>query len=237
MVAFLPLTRLASLATFSRGGRGFSSTRHALLPLFPAVKDVADAQEDQFGVVIGSALDFLESRRARKLRRHGLLDDDQRIGREPVALARRGERFFRMALCIRRIEEDKREGLERMGSAESRRIAAEYPRLSAGAKRFDIGAKQGARLGAVIDKQNERRTARQGFETERAGAGKKIEHTRVRDRIAIAMRQDVEQGLAQPIRAGADRARFRRLQTAPTKAPADNAHQSQLPWVGITGAS
>jgi hypothetical protein len=59
------------------------------------VSDLGQAQEHELAVVIGSALQLAEAlgRRKRRLRR--LLDDDQRAGREPSALAGGAERAFR----------------------------------------------------------------------------------------------------------------------------------------------
>ncbi len=47
------------------------------------------------------------------------------------------------------------------------------------------------------------------LDAERAGAGEEIEHARILDRIVIGVHEDVEHGLAQAIRRGADVARGR----------------------------
>ena len=96
-------------------------------------------------------------------------------------------------------------------------------------QRRDVLAQERARLGAVVDEQRERRAARERFEPERAGAGKKIEHARAGDRIAVGVSEDVEQRLAQPVGGRPHRLRPRRRERAPAQAAADDAHQRFLP--------
>src|SRR5262249_50657728 len=99
-------------------------------------------------------------------------------------------------------------------------------------ERLDVGAEKRARLRRVVDKQSETRAARDSLEPERAGAGEEIEHARARDRIAIGMRQDVEQRLAQAVGGRPDRRRLRCGERTPAQASADDAHQSMIPKSG-----
>ncbi len=99
-----------------------------------------------------------------------------------------------------------------MRRAEPRRIAAIDLGRAAGAQRIDVAAQQRARLRAVIDEQHEGRAARQRLKPERAGAGEQVEHAGALDRIAVGVRQDVEQRLAQPVGGRPDRLRFGRQQ-------------------------
>src|SRR5262249_2958571 len=87
-----------------------------------------------------------------------------------------------------------------------------------------IAAKERARLRRVVDKQSETRSARDSFKAERPGAGEEVEHARVRDRIAVGVRQDVEQRLAQPVGGRADGRRFRCRERATAEGSADDAH-------------
>ena len=48
------------------------------------------------------------------------------------------------------------------------------------------------------------RAARQGLKAECAGSGEKIEYTRIAQRVVVAVGEDVEQGLPQPVRAWPD---------------------------------
>ena len=105
-----------------------------------------------------------------------------------------------------------------------RGVAAIHFRHAAEAQRFDIVAQQRAGFRAVVDEQREFRAARDRLDAERAGAGKQIEHARIRDRIVIGVDQDVEQRLAQPVRGGTDVARGRRRQIAALQSSADDAH-------------
>ena len=112
-----------------------------------------------------------------------------------------------------------------MGRPEPRRIAAIDLGGAAGAERIDVAAKERPRLGAVIDEQHKGGTSRVRLKAERTGAGKQVEHAGALDRIAIGMRQDVEQRLAEPVGGRPDRLRFGRQQRAPAEPAADDAHQ------------
>ncbi len=112
-----------------------------------------------------------------------------------------------------------------MRLAELRGVATEDAGRTTEPEGRHVLAQERARLGAVVDEQSERRAARQRFETERAGAGKKVEHARAAHRIAVGVHEDVEQALAQAVRGRSDRARFRRSERAAAQAAADDAHQ------------
>ena len=96
-----------------------------------------------------------------------------------------------------------------MRGAEIGRIATIDFADAAEAERFDIVAQQGARLRTIIDEQRKPRAARDRFDAERAGAGEQIDDARIDDRIAVAMREDVEQRLAQAILCRPDLLRLR----------------------------
>src|SRR2546429_2103622 len=74
----------------------------------PRVDSGPIPQKDKLRVIISAPLDLVESfGRGEAMCR--LLDDDQRLGREPAALARRDERRFGEALAVGRIGEHERE--------------------------------------------------------------------------------------------------------------------------------
>ena len=77
------------------------------------------------------------------------------------------------------------------------------------AEHGDIAAQRGKSVAVVLDKDGGAGAARQGFETERAGAGEGVEHRPVGERQPgggkVAVRQDVEQGLAGPVAGRAHR--------------------------------
>ena len=112
-----------------------------------------------------------------------------------------------------------------MHLAELGRVAAEDARSAAEAERGDVLAQQRARLGALVDEQDESGAARGRFDAKRAGAGEKIEHTRAGDRIAVGVEQNVEERFAQAVGGRPDRLGLRRSKRAAAQAPADDAHQ------------
>src|ERR1700724_542104 len=91
----------------------------------------AITQDDQFRVVITSAFAFFESCRRGEVCIDRLLDDHQRIRRQPAALARGGERLLGEAAAIGRIGEHEGERRDRMHGAEAGGIAAEDARDAA----------------------------------------------------------------------------------------------------------
>ena len=98
-------------------------------------------------------------------------------------------------------------------------------RGAAQTERGDVFSQQRAGVGAFVDEQRECGAARQSFDAKCAGAGKEIEHARLRYRIAISVHEDIEQGFAQPVGGRPDRGRFRARQRASAQAAADDAHQ------------
>ena len=96
-------------------------------------------------------------------------------------------------------------------------------------ERRDVLAQQRARLRRRRRRSSAKAAPRESASRpERAGAGEEIEHARAGDRIAIGVDEDVEQGLAQPVRGRPDRLRARRRERAPAQASADDAHQRAL---------
>src|SRR5580704_18478976 len=86
------------------------------------------AQENEFRVVIAAPLDLGEAGGWREAGLGGFLHHHQRIGREPLASARRGKRALAEAFSVARIEEGEPEGLERMHLAARGGVAPEDAR-------------------------------------------------------------------------------------------------------------
>jgi hypothetical protein len=153
-------------------------------------------QDDQLGVVVGAPLLFDETVRCLEPRTRSLLDHHQRVVGEPATSSGGSERPLGEALSIGRIEEHEGERRERVERSELRRIAPEDFRDAAQPERLDVGADERARLRSLVDQQRKGRPPRDRLQPERARAGEQVEHARARDRIAIGVDQDVEQGLA-----------------------------------------
>src|SRR5262249_24386169 len=153
-------------------------------------------------VVVGAPLKFLEAVRCLEFCVDGVLNHHQGFGLEPAAIARRVEGLFRQVPAVGRIEKHEGEWLKRMRWTEPGRIAAENARYAAEAERLDVSAQQCTRFHAFVDKQRVSRAARYCFDAQRAGAREQVEDARAVDRIAVGMREDVEQGLAQAIGGG-----------------------------------
>ena len=92
-------------------------------------------------------------------------------------------------------------------------------------QRLDVLPQQRPRLRAVVDEQAKRSAARDRLDAERAGAGEQVEHPRIADGIAIGMRENVEQRLAQAVGGRPDLARGRARDRAPAQSSADDAHR------------
>src|ERR687888_156890 len=165
----------------------------------------AVTKHDKRGVVVTAPLKLLEALGRGEGGACRLLHNRERARDEPTAGARRGERRFGERAPIGRIEERERERRKRMRGTKLGRIAPENATHAAQAQRRDVLPQQRARLGAVVDEQRKGRAARERLETERAGAGKEIEHARAADRIAIGVNENVEQRLAQPVGGRPDR--------------------------------
>src|SRR5262245_9118180 len=100
-----------------------------------------EIQEDKFRVVVAPPLDLGETFSGCE-RTGRFLDQDQRVGCEPAAGARRGQRLFGKTAAVGRIEKNQRERLDRMRGAELRGVAAENARRSAEPERRDVLADQ-----------------------------------------------------------------------------------------------
>ena len=86
---------------------------------------------------------------------------------------------------------------------------------------------QPARLSTFIDELAIARAARQGFKTQGAGAGKKVQHPRpFQFKSGDAMGQDVEHRFAHPVRGGPRRLIRRCCEMQPLKLSADDPHHS-----------
>src|SRR5690606_35858181 len=79
-------------------------------------------------------------------------------------------------------------------------------------------------LRRLLDQDADRGTARQRFDSERAGAGEKIKHAPAIELRRIAVRNDVEDSLAGPVRRRTNGACTRRLQRTTSKFASDDAH-------------
>jgi hypothetical protein len=108
-------------------------------------------------------------------------------------------------------------------------VAAENTRDAAKPERRNIFAKERAGFGAIIDEQGEGCAARQRFDAKGARPGEEVDDASAGDRVAIGVRQNIEQRLAKPVGCGTDRGGFRARQNAPAQSTADHAHQSMIP--------
>ena len=140
--------------------------------------------------------------------------------------AERGERPRRQVAAVGWIEKGEREGPDRSPVAEPRRIASEQARPPAEPERVDIGSDEPARLGVLVDEDGRLRAARQRLEAERSRSREEIDHASARDGVAVAMHENIEERLPQPVRRRTDRLPLRRRQGPPAKFPPDDAHHS-----------
>src|SRR5712671_1317952 len=185
-------------------------------------------------IVVASPLHLNKAFRRCKPRVRRLLDDHQSVWRQPAAVAQRHQRTFRKPLAVGRIEKHQPEWLIGMHCTELRRIAAENARDAAEAERLDVLSDQRARFSPIIDKEGKGRATRHRLQAERSGAGEQVEHTGAGDRVVKAVRQDVEERLAQAVAGRPYVLRLRRRQRAPAEPPADDAHSARprRPWDG-----
>ena len=188
-------------------------------------------QEHNLRVVVVAPLHLLEALRRLEPRVRRLLHHDERAGHEPAAVARRSERLFRQSLAVGRIEERQRERLQRAapGRAWSRR--GDRPCVAPPAPSASTLPRSSARASAPSSTNSTNAAPRDSASKPSAPVPANRSSTRAPvDRIAVGMGEDVEQRLAQPVGGRPDRLRFRRVQRAPAKPPADDAHQrSRLP--------
>src|SRR4249920_1051208 len=111
-------------------------------------------------------------------------------------------------------------------------IAPENSRDASKAKRLNVVAKQRARLHALVHKQSVSRATGYGFDAERAGAGKEVEHARASYRVGIGMGEDIEQRLTQPVGGGPHRVRFRARKRPRAELAANHSHYRGLGCFG-----
>src|SRR5262245_18289781 len=156
---------------------------------------------DNFSIAVNARVDLLEAIGQRDVGIDALFQDDDGAVSDPAAGRGRLKRARAETFAVGRVEKDEVERYKHTCRAELSGIAP--PELSdAGkAKRFDVAADGGTRLGALLDEQAEARTARQRLEPERARAGKQIEHAGVfEDDAGSAVLQHIEQRLAHFVR-------------------------------------
>src|SRR4029077_7462257 len=84
---------------------------------------------------------------------------------------------------------------------------------------------QASRLGPLIDEKAKARASRERFEPNRAGAREEVEHARAGDRIAMAMRENIEDRLAQAVGCRPDRPARRGGDDAAAKAAGEDPHR------------
>lgn len=155
-----------------------------------------------------------------------LLDDKERILIEPVAVAQRRERGEHKLFAIRRIE--KGEGVSRAVRrlADLARIALQNTGGRSKPQGFSIRAQESASLRAIVNEHCGLRAARQGLKSHRSRPGENVDDMRMRSRIAIGMRENIEHGFAQPVRGWPDCIRRRAFQQPALQPAANYAHGS-----------
>src|SRR5690606_18900716 len=89
---------------------------------------------------------------------------------------------------------------------------------------LDVITDQAATLGAGLNESDMCGTARQRLKSERAGAGKQVEHALALEHRSQPRGEDVEDVLAHAIRRGADRVITGRTQLLAAEAAGDDAH-------------
>src|SRR5262249_19863231 len=90
-----------------------------------AIGQSSCADEHKLRVVVRAPLQFLKSTRDLELCGDGFLDDQQRFGLEPAAVARRSKSFFRQALAVGRVDEHERKRFQGVHRTEPGRVTAE----------------------------------------------------------------------------------------------------------------
>src|SRR6202451_2470609 len=90
----------------------------------PASRRSSKPKDNEFRIVVAAPLELGKSFRRGEFGLGRLLDDDQCIGHEPSAGARRDERLFGEAFAVGWIEEGERERLDRVRRPELGGVAA-----------------------------------------------------------------------------------------------------------------
>ena len=127
------------------------------------------------------------------------LRDQQRVGCDPPAGGERGHGPADQRLTVRRIEEHQIGGPVRWRWPG--RVGRDHPRLRPA--RRDVRADRRHRRAVVFEKHGRPRAPRERFETQCAGAGKRVQHIGLDNAgRPRRVRQDVEQRLPRPVRRG-----------------------------------
>ena len=154
-------------------------------------------------IAVGAEVKSRESRRNGDGNIRALFQNADCTGRKPAPIRRCHERQFAEPCCIRRIGEQELKRLHRRGWACSVASASEFARASQ-AECLDVFPHRAPGIGIVFDKEAVGRAARQCFEAERTGPREQIEHARALDaEVLHPVREDIEEGLANPVRCGA----------------------------------
>src|SRR6185503_6770864 len=114
-----------------------------------------------------------------------------------------------------------RKGRQRFGEPE-RRLAMDS-RLVAGAESFDVFFQRAETLRILFHEVGPHRAAREGFESQRAGAGVQIENARLGD----VQLEYAHPGLAYPIQRRPHQRAARRVYSATSPATGDYAHRGK----------
>src|SRR4029079_212989 len=115
---------------------------------------------------------------------------------------------------------------DRAGRSKRGRVAAEDARAPGQAESLDVAADRSARRHRFLDEERVGSAAREGLEAEGAGAGEKVEHARALDRVAMSVREDVEDRLAQAVGGRTGLAPGGRGEQPAAQLTADDAHRA-----------
>ena len=186
-------------------------------------------QKDEPGRTIDALVDRREPGKRRPFLRGRQLDNSQRLGGEPACRGERRQRRCRETAAIGRVEKRHRASIR--GARRPGCVARDDMRPILFAERSHVAAQGGQRVASVVDEDGGAGAARQRFETERAGAGKRVEHRTVGEGQArsreTAMREDVEQRLAGAIAGRPHRLAGRDDKPAPAMHAANNAQRAE----------
>ena len=171
-----------------------------------------------------SSVENLESPAAAPPDIRPLFQYAERTRLEPSAGGGARKRLLAEPLAVGRVAEDEVEGRDRAGGAEVGRVAAQDAGDAVQAERLHVLADEAAALDACLDEHRRRRAARDRLDAERAGAGEEVEHARALARQVVAVDEDVEERLAQPVARRTDVVRARCGERPAPKSSADDAH-------------
>src|SRR5271155_642681 len=128
------------------------------------------AQKDEPRGAVDALVYDGEAGRHRQILARRDLDHNKRVGGQPAGGGERRQGRFGKPALVRRVEE--RDGTGKSGARRPGRIAGDDTGAVRFAKRADIAAQRGERLALAFDERSFAGAARQGFQTDRAGAGK-----------------------------------------------------------------